>query len=29
VGILLLVDIVLVVEGIAHIIWPNFVDTGA
>lgn len=28
VGILLLVDIVLVVEGIAHIIWPNFVDTG-
>ncbi len=28
-GILLLVDIVLVVEGIAHIIWPNFVDTGA
>lgn len=29
VGILLLADIVLVVEGIAHIIWPNFVDTGA
>jgi hypothetical protein len=28
-GILLLVDIVLVVEGIAHIIWPNFVDSGA
>lgn len=28
-AILLLVDIVLVVEGIAHIIWPNFVDTGA
>ena len=28
VGILLLVDIVLVVEGIAHIVWPNFVDTG-
>ena len=28
VGILLLLDIVLVVEGIAHIIWPNFVDTG-
>jgi len=28
-GILLLVDIVLVVEGIAHIIWPNFVDNGA
>jgi hypothetical protein len=29
VGLLLLADIVLVVEGIAHIIWPNFVDTGA
>jgi hypothetical protein len=29
VGILLLAYIVLVVEGIAHIIWPNFVDTGA
>jgi hypothetical protein len=29
VGTLLLVDIVLVVELIAHIIWPNFVDTGA
>ena len=28
-GILLLADIVLVVEGIAHIIWPNFVDTGS
>jgi len=28
-GILLLVDMVLVVEGIAHIIWPNFVDNGA
>lgn len=29
VGMLLLVDIVLVVEGIAHIIWPHFVDNGA
>ena len=29
VGILLLVDIVFVVEGIAHIIWPHFVDNGA
>jgi hypothetical protein len=28
-GILLLADIVFVVEGIAHIIWPNFVDSGA
>jgi ABC-type uncharacterized transport system permease subunit len=28
VGILLLVDIVFVVEGVAHLIWPNFVDSG-
>jgi hypothetical protein len=28
-GTLLLVDLVFVVEGVAHIIWPNFVDTGA
>jgi hypothetical protein len=28
IGILLLVDIVFVVEGIAHVIWPNFVDNG-
>lgn len=27
-AILLLADIVFVIEGIAHVIWPNFVDTG-
>jgi hypothetical protein len=29
VGILILVDLVIVIEGIAHLIWPNFVDPGA
>jgi hypothetical protein len=28
VAVLLLADIVFVIEGIAHVIWPNFVDTG-
>ncbi len=28
VGILILVDIVIVIEGAAHLIWPNFVDPG-
>lgn len=28
-AILLLFDIVFVIEAIAHLIWPNFVDTGS
>ena len=27
-GILLLIDVVFVVEAVARVIWPNFVDTG-
>ena len=27
-AILLLADVAFVVEGVAHLIWPNFVDSG-